>query len=236
MFEEMLGDMRGMIRVISLAVVFSLLCVAANSMAMSMRERTSEVAVLKAIGFNQAVADSPSHGADRGRAGRRMPAGAIGVLGSKRTSAGRRRLHGWAFRRLPAFLLHSLEHRAPGCRRLAGYWSGQWFVSGHTGRESFGYRWLAEGRLSRHDPAQIQRPQPSRSLEDDRDDHPGHGADRLVVVHPLRPGRGPRAQPEGFGRPARPDRDAQGLRDRDHGRLRGVEGGRSAGPSGNRQG
>jgi putative ABC transport system permease protein len=52
MFEEMLGDMRGMIRVISLAVVFSLLCVAANSMAMSMRERTSEVAVLKAIGFN----------------------------------------------------------------------------------------------------------------------------------------------------------------------------------------
>jgi putative ABC transport system permease protein len=53
MFEEMLGDMRGMIRVISLAVVFSLLCVAANSMAMSMRERTSEVAVLKAIGFNR---------------------------------------------------------------------------------------------------------------------------------------------------------------------------------------
>jgi putative ABC transport system permease protein len=53
MFEEMLGDMRGMIRVISLAVIFSLLCVAANSMAMSMRERTSEVAVLKAIGFNR---------------------------------------------------------------------------------------------------------------------------------------------------------------------------------------
>jgi putative ABC transport system permease protein len=53
MFEEMLGDMRGMIRVISLAVIFSLLCVAANSMAMSMRERTSEVAVLKAIGFTR---------------------------------------------------------------------------------------------------------------------------------------------------------------------------------------
>jgi putative ABC transport system permease protein len=53
MFEEMMGDMKGMIRIIGLAVVFSLLCVAGNSMAMSMRERTSEVAVLKAIGFNR---------------------------------------------------------------------------------------------------------------------------------------------------------------------------------------
>jgi putative ABC transport system permease protein len=52
MFEEMLGDMKGMIRIIGLAVIFSLLCVAGNSMAMSMRERTSEVAVLKAIGFD----------------------------------------------------------------------------------------------------------------------------------------------------------------------------------------
>ncbi len=55
MFEEMLGDLKGMIRIIGLAVVFSLLCVAGNSMAMSMRERTSEVAVLKAIGFNRGL-------------------------------------------------------------------------------------------------------------------------------------------------------------------------------------
>jgi putative ABC transport system permease protein len=53
MFEEMMGDMKGMIRVISMAVIFSLLCVAANSMAMSMRERTGEVAVLKAMGFSR---------------------------------------------------------------------------------------------------------------------------------------------------------------------------------------
>jgi putative ABC transport system permease protein len=53
MFEEMLGDLKSMIRVIGVAVVFSLLCVAGNSMAMSMRERTSEVAVLKAIGFDR---------------------------------------------------------------------------------------------------------------------------------------------------------------------------------------
>jgi putative ABC transport system permease protein len=51
MFEEMLGDLKGMIWQIGVAVVFSLFCVAGNSMAMSMRERTSEVAVLKAIGF-----------------------------------------------------------------------------------------------------------------------------------------------------------------------------------------
>jgi putative ABC transport system permease protein len=34
-------------------VVFSLVCVAANAMAMSLRERTREVAVLKAIGFQR---------------------------------------------------------------------------------------------------------------------------------------------------------------------------------------
>jgi putative ABC transport system permease protein len=55
MFEEMMGDLKGMIRAIGLAVIFSLLCVAGNAMAMSMRERTSEVAVLKAIGFNKGL-------------------------------------------------------------------------------------------------------------------------------------------------------------------------------------
>ncbi len=53
MFEEMLGDLKGMIWRIGIAVVFSLFCVAGNSMAMSMRERTSEVAILKAIGFGR---------------------------------------------------------------------------------------------------------------------------------------------------------------------------------------
>ncbi len=40
---------------ISSAVVFSLLFVAGNAMAMAMRERTTEVAVLKAIGFNKGL-------------------------------------------------------------------------------------------------------------------------------------------------------------------------------------
>jgi len=52
-FLEMYGDIRGLIRNVGLAVVFSLMCVAGNAMAMSMRERTTEVAVLKAIGFGK---------------------------------------------------------------------------------------------------------------------------------------------------------------------------------------
>ena len=53
MFDEMLGDFRWMIRVIGLAVIFSLLFVAGNAMAISMRERTTEAALLKAIGFSR---------------------------------------------------------------------------------------------------------------------------------------------------------------------------------------
>lgn len=53
MFADMLGNIRAYIQVIGLAVVFSLSLVAANAMAMSMRERTTEIAVLKAIGFSR---------------------------------------------------------------------------------------------------------------------------------------------------------------------------------------
>jgi putative ABC transport system permease protein len=53
MFTDMLGNIQAYIRNIGLAVAFSLSLVAANSMAMSMRERTTEIAVLKAIGFSR---------------------------------------------------------------------------------------------------------------------------------------------------------------------------------------
>src|SRR5262249_46861348 len=49
----MYGDLRGLIARIGMAVVFSLVFVAGNAMAMSLRERTTEVAVLKAIGFSK---------------------------------------------------------------------------------------------------------------------------------------------------------------------------------------
>jgi len=53
MFADMLGDVQTYIRYISMAVVFALALVAATAMAMSMRERTTEIAVLKAIGFSK---------------------------------------------------------------------------------------------------------------------------------------------------------------------------------------
>ena len=53
MFADMLGDVQAYIRYISMAVVFALALVAATAMAMSMRERTTEIAVLKAIGFSK---------------------------------------------------------------------------------------------------------------------------------------------------------------------------------------
>ena len=52
-FTDMLGNVQAYIRNIGLAVTFSLSLVAANVIAMSMRERTTEIAVLKAIGFSR---------------------------------------------------------------------------------------------------------------------------------------------------------------------------------------
>jgi putative ABC transport system permease protein len=50
-FAEIWGDMKLMISAVGLAVVVSLIFVSGNAMAMAMRERTTEIAVLKAIGF-----------------------------------------------------------------------------------------------------------------------------------------------------------------------------------------
>jgi len=55
MFTEMLGNIRVFIRNIAIIVVAALVCVAGNAMAMSLRERTREVAVLKAIGFSRFI-------------------------------------------------------------------------------------------------------------------------------------------------------------------------------------
>ena len=49
----MLGNVKAFILSICLAVVFAILLVSANTMAMSIRERTREVAVLKTLGFTQ---------------------------------------------------------------------------------------------------------------------------------------------------------------------------------------
>src|ERR1700734_3385975 len=52
-FVNMLGNVKAFILSICTAVVFTTLLVSANTMAMSIRERTREVAVLKTLGFTR---------------------------------------------------------------------------------------------------------------------------------------------------------------------------------------
>jgi putative ABC transport system permease protein len=54
-FVQLLGNVRLLLTAISAAVVFTILLVSGNTMAMTIRERTAEVAVLKTLGFRQNV-------------------------------------------------------------------------------------------------------------------------------------------------------------------------------------
>ncbi len=50
-FVSMLGNVRLLVTSISTVVLFTVILVAANTMAMSIRERTGEIAILKTLGF-----------------------------------------------------------------------------------------------------------------------------------------------------------------------------------------
>lgn len=50
---EMLGNVKLLVRSISLTVLFTIILIVANTMAMSARERVTEIAVLKALGFKR---------------------------------------------------------------------------------------------------------------------------------------------------------------------------------------
>jgi putative ABC transport system permease protein len=54
-FAKQIGDIAAIIRAIVTAVFFTILLVAANTMAQSVRERTSELAVLKTLGFSDGL-------------------------------------------------------------------------------------------------------------------------------------------------------------------------------------
>jgi putative ABC transport system permease protein len=54
-FVSMLGNVRSLVMSISTVLIFTIILVAANTMAMSIRERTGEIAILKTLGF------SPGH-------------------------------------------------------------------------------------------------------------------------------------------------------------------------------
>jgi putative ABC transport system permease protein len=54
-FVSWYGNLPFVIRIIGLAIVFAILLVAANTMVMAVRERTSEVGVMKTLGFDDGV-------------------------------------------------------------------------------------------------------------------------------------------------------------------------------------
>jgi putative ABC transport system permease protein len=52
-FVSMLGNVRTLVVSISTVLIFTIILVAANTMAMSIRERTGEIAILKTLGFSR---------------------------------------------------------------------------------------------------------------------------------------------------------------------------------------
>jgi putative ABC transport system permease protein len=52
-FISMLGNLNGLVAIVSSVIVFTILLVTANSMAMSVRERVREIAILKSLGFTR---------------------------------------------------------------------------------------------------------------------------------------------------------------------------------------
>ena len=186
MFGEMLGDLKNAIYWIGPAVVVSLIFVAGNAMAMAMRERTTEVAVLKAIGFSKGLVLFLVM----------AEAVLVAGIGGARRCAG---LQGSVRRRRHLAVTRPGSCRSstfPGTSRLVGH-AGvaldrllERRFPGDSARPTLGHRRPQEGDLSRHDPAQVQRPQPAGALEDDTLDRAGHRPGRLVVVHPVRHGRG----------------------------------------------
>src|SRR5262249_8203354 len=75
-FVSMIGNVRSLVVSISTVLIFTIILVAANTMAMSIRERTSEIAILKTLGF------SPKHILGVLIAGSALIAVAGGLIGS----------------------------------------------------------------------------------------------------------------------------------------------------------
>jgi putative ABC transport system permease protein len=53
-FMEMMGNVKGLIRIISAIILFAVTLIVANTVAMSARERVTEIAVMRTLGFRRA--------------------------------------------------------------------------------------------------------------------------------------------------------------------------------------
>jgi putative ABC transport system permease protein len=120
-FVSMLGNVKLLLNAISAAVVFTILLVAGNTMAMSIRERTAEVAVLKTLGFRRNTILMILVGEAVAIA---LLGGLIGALGAKTTYAFilATSTKGRAF----AFLY------AAGVALMAGYGTWMLFAGSHA--------------------------------------------------------------------------------------------------------
>jgi putative ABC transport system permease protein len=117
-FIAQMGNVKAFILVISLAAVFTILLVSGNTMAMSIRERTREVAVLKTLGFRRDtilalfVSEAAGIAAIGGVFGTLIAAGALWVAS-----------HAPQIGNLFGFALHEWRYTAPeswGVAILAG--------------------------------------------------------------------------------------------------------------------
>ena len=52
-FTEMMGNVKLLVRSIALTVLFTVVLIVANTMAMSARERVTQIAVIRALGFQR---------------------------------------------------------------------------------------------------------------------------------------------------------------------------------------
>jgi putative ABC transport system permease protein len=93
-FIAMLGNVKAFILSICAAVVFAILLVSANTMAMSIRSRTREVAVLKTLGFTRSsvlslfVGEAVALSVAGGVLGVMVAAGLIRVIGKSASTLG----------------------------------------------------------------------------------------------------------------------------------------------------
>ena len=155
----MIGDLGVLVNAIGLGVCFTILLVTANTMSMAVRERRTEIAVLKTLGFGgrQVMGLIVAEALLIGAAG-----GALGIGGAEWAL--------WALNRAPGQTILGIAHLE---LRWAVAWSGVAVALGLGFAAGFfpalgAYRARVTGRaeepVARADSARLQRPERPRAL------------------------------------------------------------------------